>query len=257
MTNNIKKIREKMKVDGVISLTDSELSELRRSVNQRHLFKSEKVNRLLMTAFSERNFTYYDGSDDTKELDLQFYFEKNPAQIGWQGGKPVIEIKMLKYSQNKERYEAHLYRAIVSDGGYSTTVNTFGHRYQYITKIIARVFSQYHLLEIVKEELESKNKLQIGFYFFVIKREYIDRADDKFGIDDESMNSDIGVLNVMSSREYDEMVAKLDSLGLTRQCYVSGLFDYLTQSEASISENDWLNLEMDEEGRAFVSFIKD
>lgn len=252
---NAAEINNKIKKDGVISLTDTELSELRRNSHQHDLFKSGRVNRLLMDAFSERNFTYYDDSVNTKKLDLQFYFEKDPAKIGHQGGKPMIEIRLLRYSSNKERFELMLYRAIISGNGFTTTVNNFGHRYNYISMVIARIFSENNLLEVVKEELLNKQKLQVGFYFVVIKRKYIDEAEDNLGI--EYMNSDIGVLNVMNTAEYDKMIKRLDSLNLVSGVdYVSGLYDYLPNSEPHFNDNDWLSFEEDDKGKMFVSFIE-
>lgn len=250
----VNKIKEKIQKDGVIPLTNEELTELRTSVNQCNLYKSKKVNKLLMDAFSERNFTLY--TDNAPRLDLQFYFEKDPVKIGCQGGKPVIELRLLRYSQNKERFEPMLYRAIISGNGFKTTVNTFGERYQYIAMVISRIFAENNLLEVVKEELLNKQKLQVSFYFFIIKRKHIDRTDDSFGMED-NMNNDIGVLNMMNANEFDLMKKRIDSLNLVvGDDYVSGIYDYLPNTEPHFSDNNWLKFEVDEEGRAFVSYIK-
>lgn len=93
---------------------------------------------------------------------------------------------------------------------------------------------------IVQEEIVDADKLQVSFYFFVIKADKINN--EKFGFEVKYFNKNIGVISLMSGSDSDNFHSLLLNIGLKRGIdFVDGLNDGLTGLE--YYPNDWLKFE--------------
>ena len=120
------------------------------------LFKSDRVNQLLIEAFLKRGFKFL--NESTELLDLQFYYSHEPALVGYKNGQPYIEIKLHLYSANNESFINYKYYASIHDSfsGF-TAKNSFDDRYCYISMVIARIFNENDLLSVIEDELMEVN----------------------------------------------------------------------------------------------------
>ena len=210
------------------------------------LFSSRKVNDLLAKGFAKRCFKKY-SDDECEKLDLAFYYNDEIARIGYENGKKVIKIELQYYSANREEFEDYLFVATLdSKGGFRSTTNA-DEKFYYIALVIARIFQSADLINVVKQEIEDniyqmRNKLKVGFHFFVIRKECVVPE-----MNVHRQNNDIAVINFMGRGEAEEYFDRLVNVFDCKQHqqFIIGSFAGVGQpfGDLDYDNNDWCKVE--------------
>lgn len=114
--------------------------------------KHEELNSILIYALNERGFLFK-SKHSRRLLDLHFYYDNNVSEVKIKRGKPTLYIKLYMWSSNKEDFISYKFWASI-DGTSFTSKYSPDVKYQYISKVLARIYNDYGILELINHELE-------------------------------------------------------------------------------------------------------
>lgn len=240
-------IQRKIRARGTGTVNNFDF-QIMSEANNYELFSSKKVNELLVEGFAKRCFTKY--SDDVERIDLQFYYndDNSIAKIGYENGRKTIRIELQYYSANREEFEDYLFVATLDSKNGFLSKNNLDEKFKYIAIVIGRIFSQFDILDIVKQEIELnvyqiRNKLKVGFHFFVIKKECMVPE-----MNVQRENDDIAVINFMGRGEAEQYFDKLTNDFNLKQSkdFIIGSYSGIDEPFGGLNydKNDWVKVEV-------------